>query len=228
MIMIKKLIYCALCAMLCLSCSNDDSEPVKTYDYVDLGLTSGTLWATCNVGANTPEEYGHFFAWGETSPKTYYDMGTYKWCSDPTNLIMSKYCANEDMSTYDNKRILEPADDAATVNWGSEWRMPTIDEALELIRECTWTWTTQKEVNGCLVTGPNGKSIFMPAAGCWFNDIHDVEQYQGSYWTSSLSVETDFGRLPTFAELFFFEDGELRESSFTRHTGNSVRPVRAK
>ena len=147
-----------------------DDEPVTPsdeHDWVDLGLPSGTLWATCNVGANSPEEYGDYFAWGETEPKNYYYWNTYKWCKGSYNTL-TKYCS---LSNYgyngftDGKTELDPEDDAAYVNWGSSWRMPTLEQQQELVEYCTWTWTQQNGVNGQLVIGPNGDTIFLPAAG---------------------------------------------------------------
>ena len=133
--------------------------------YVDLGLTSGTLWATCNVGADKPEGYGDLFAWGETESKNSYsyDWAHYTWCQG-SNTTFTKYCNSERNGIVDNRTTLDFADDAAFTHWGSNWRMPTQTEMDELKTECTWTWTTQHGVNGYRVTGPNGKSIFLPAA----------------------------------------------------------------
>ena len=142
------------------------------HEWVDLGLPSGTLWATCNVGADSPEDYGDYFAWGETAPKEVYNWSTYKWCYGSYKRL-TKYCTD---SSYgyngfvDDKTELDPEDDAAYVNWGTSWRMPTEEQQLELAQECTWTWTTQNGVNGRLVTGPNGNTLFLPAAGCRHDD----------------------------------------------------------
>lgn len=120
------------------------------HEYVDLGLPSGTLWATCNVGANAPEEYGDYFAWGEIQPKDYYDESTYQYCIGSYNTL-TKYCNN---SSYgyngftDNLTTLQPEDDAATANWGAGWRMPTKGEWEELYNNTTCTWTTQNNVSG--------------------------------------------------------------------------------
>ena len=150
---------------------------VEEHEWVDLGLPSGTLWATCNVGASSPEQYGDLFAWGETEPKDYYDWGTYKW-SDGTEDSLTKYC-----EMVDNKNELDPEDDAAFVNWGPSWRMPTLKQQLELLRKCTWQWTMRVDVNGLLVTGPNGNSIFLPAAGDGFLGRHSDVGQSGSYWS---------------------------------------------
>ena len=102
------------------------------HEYVDLGLPSGIKWATCNVGATTPEEYGDYFAWGETQPKDYYDWSTYKYCNGDEYSI-TKYCTRSTYGTVDIKTTLELSDDAARVNWGGKWRMPTIEEQKELL-----------------------------------------------------------------------------------------------
>jgi len=166
----------------------------EQHEYVDLGLLSGTLWATCNIGASAPEEYGDYFAWGETDPKDYYDWNTYKWCngSDDT---MSKYSTNI-YNGYngftDGKTELDPEDDAAYVNWGSSWRIPTKAQQDELRDNCTWTWTTCNGVEGSLVTGPNGNSIFLPAAGCRWDEFPFDAVSCGDYWSRTLhSVYSD-------------------------------------
>ncbi len=154
-----------------------------THEYVDLGLS--VKWATCNVGASKPEDYGYYFAWGETKPKEVYDWSTYKWCNGSEN-TMTKYCTSSSYGTVDNKTTLDLSDDAAHVNWGGSWRMPTREEQDELRAKCTWEWTTQNGVNGRKVTGPNGNSIFLPAAGSRYEgSLYDAGSY-GIYWSSSL------------------------------------------
>ena len=125
-----------------------------THEYVDLGLPSGLLWATCNVGANAPEEYGDYFAWGEIVPKDVYNWSTYQYY-DGSNL--AKYTGSDGLTT------LLPGDDAATTNWSNGWRMPTKEEWQELLDNTTNKWTTQNGVNGRLFTGSNGNSLFLPA-----------------------------------------------------------------
>ena len=165
-------------------------EPGNSHDgeYVDLGLPSGTLWATCNVGASAPEQYGDYFAWGETAPKDYYDMSTYKWCNG-SETTMTKYCTYSYFGYNgftDGKTELDPEDDAAYVNWGPEWRLPTTEQQQELIDNCTSVWTTQNGVNGHLFTGPNGNTFFLPAAGIrWDESLNDVGSY-GGYWSRTL------------------------------------------
>ena len=191
------------------------------YEYVDLGLLSGLKWATMNVGATKPEEYGDYFAWGETEPKTDYSWSTYKWCNGSSN-TQTKYNTNSSYGTVDNKTVLDPEDDAAHVNWGGSWRMPTAEECDELINNCTWTWTTQNGVNGRLVTGPNGKSIFLPAAGYRYG--YGMNRYgagsSGFCWSSSLST----GSLSDAYDVSFGSDG-VDGASYYRYYGFSVRAV---
>lgn len=187
---------------------------------IDLGLPSGTKWACCNVGANNPEGYGDYFAWGETSPKSDYNWDTYKYYSD--DYYMTKYCTDSGCGTVDNKTVLEPSDDAATANWGSGWRMPTMEEIEELCSNCSWTWTTQNGVNSQLLTGPNGNSIFLPAAGYRYGtSLNDAGSY-GVYWSSSLGTGS-----PGYAFGLGFDSGGRVWSNLGRYYGQSVRPVRA-
>ena len=192
-------------------------------DWVDLGLPSGTLWATMNVGANSPEEYGDYFAWGETTPKDVYDWSTYKWCkgSDHT---MTKYCTS---SSYgfngfvDNKTELDPEDDAAYVNWGPSWCMPTLDQLYELKDECTWTKKTQNGIYGCLVTGPNGNTMFLPAAGYQNGGALENVNSWGYYWSSTLRTTASNNA----HILYFYSNTPLRADVY-RENGRSVRAVR--
>ena len=192
-------------------------------EYVDLGLPSGLKWATCNVGAEKPEEYGDYFAWGETEPKTTYNWDTYKHCKG-TNKTMTKYCSN---SSYgyngftDTKTVLDPEDDAASVNWGGAWRMPTDAEMIELREKCTWTWITQNGVNGYKVVGPNGNFIFLPAAGfMYYSSLYNAG-LGGYYWSSSLRTSN-----PSNAYCVYFISGSVSSGSYDRYYGQSVRPVR--
>ncbi len=150
---------------------------------VDLGLS--VKWANINIGANAPEESGDYFAWGETEPKDYYDWETYKWCNGSKN-TMTKYCTTSLDGTVDDKTTLDLEDDAAHANWGGTWRMPTHDEFTELRTKCSWEWTTRNGVNGQKVTGPNGNSIFLPAAGFRYDNSFNLAGSTGYYWSSSL------------------------------------------
>ena len=196
------------------------------HEYVDLGLPSGLLWATCNVGANSPEDYGDYFAWGETQPKDTYNWSTYQYANgtsfqDPQ---LTKYCTNP---TYgyngftDDLTTLLPEDDAATANWGTNWRMPTKEEWQELYQNTTQTWTTQNGVNGRLFTAANGNSLFLPAAGCRGNSYLYYAGSYGLYWSSSLG--TDY---PYNAWDFYFNSGNYYVDNDDRYSGQSVRAVR--
>ena len=194
----KKLFYILCCslAVLFTACekgelsekSNGDgstsgSGVSKVHEYVDLGLS--VKWATCNVGATKPEDYGDYFAWGETQPKSEYNWKNYKWCegSDDT---LTKYCTDSDDGIVDNKTVLDLTDDAANVNWGGDWRMPTWTEWYELLEECTWIWSSLNGVIGYNVTSKiNNNSIFLPAAGYRVNtDLDGVGSF-GNYWSQS-------------------------------------------
>ena len=192
------------------------------YKWVNLGLS--VKWATCNVGATKPEEYGNYYAWGETKPKTTYNWSTYKWCNGSYN-TQTKYCTNSDYGTVDNKTVLELADDAARANWGGAWRMPTDAEWTELRENCTWTWTDDYNgtgVAGRIVTSNiNGNSIFLPAAGCRNNDdLYDAGNGRGYYWSSSLSMG-----YPYNAWVVDFYSDYVYRSYYSRCIGQSVRPV---
>lgn len=191
------------------------------HEWVDLGLPSGTLWATCNVGAQSPEEFGDYFAWGETVPKDVYQWENYMWCNGSYNTI-TKYCTNGENGTVDGKYELDPEDDAACVNWGPSWRMPSKEQCDELIANCTWTWTSMNGVNGQLVTGPNGKSIFLPAAN--YGDMEIMLGNVGSfgrYWFRSLNPREN----SNWAYILSF-DSEVSTAYGYRKSGYSVRAVR--
>ena len=197
------------------------------HEYVDLGLPSGNLWATCNVGANTPEDYGDYFAWGETQPKDYYDWSTYQYANgtsweDPQ---LIKYCT-EAYYGYngftDNLSTLLPEDDAATANWGSDWRMPTQEEWQELLNNTTVTWTTQNGVNGRLFTASNGNSLFLPAAGYHlYSNLYGSGSW-GFYWSSSLSTDD-----PGSAWHLDFDSLGYYMDCIGRRDGFTLRPVRS-
>ena len=197
----------------------ESKNNINGREYVDLGLSSGTKWATCNVGANSPEEYGGYYAWGETEEKSNYDWSTYKWCNGSEN-IMTKYCIESYYGTVDNKTVLDPEDDVAHVKWGGSWRMPTKAELEELRTKCTWQWTTLNGVNGYNVTGPNGNSIFLPAAGYRFGtDVDDRGDY-GGYWSGSLNSDGSGS-----AYGLYFNDLNYDWDYNGRCCGQSVRPV---
>ena len=187
---------------------------------VDLGLPSGLKWASWNVGASAPEEYGDYFAWGETQPKDNYNWSTYKFGTSSSGPF-SKYNTSNSYGTVDNKTVLDPEDDAAHVNWGGSWRMPTDAEWTELSNNCTWTWTTQNGVKGRLVTSKtNGNSIFLPAAGYRRGTSLNSAGSSGSYWSSSL--HTDY---PYYPGDVSFDSGLVGSYDSSRYVGFSVRPV---
>ena len=193
--------------------------PTNGYEYVDLGLPSGLLWATMNVGADSPEDYGDYFAWGETQPKNVYDRSTYKWYNGNSG-EQTKYCTDSYWGTVDNKTILELSDDAANASWGGDWRMPTYEEQDELRKECTWTWITKNGVNGYTVTGPNGNSIFLPAAGYRSNSGLSNAGSYGGYWGSSLYTDAS-----SYACFLGFLSSNVYSNVDSRYYGQSVRPV---
>lgn len=183
------------------------------HTYVDLGLPSGTLWATCNVGANVPEEYGDYFAWGETYPKKVYNWSTYRY-NDGAGV--SKY------SKSDGITVLMFSDDAASIRWDSDGRMPSYAEWEELFNNTDRTWTTRNGVKGMLFTASNGNSLFLPAAGgYWDDELRRAESY-GKYWTSTLRTD-----LPDKAMACSFSSSGLTLLGEDRPGGLPVRPVRS-
>lgn len=207
---------------------------MKNHEYVDLGLPSGTLWATCNVGASKPEECGDYFAWGETTPKENYWWDTYKWCKG-SEKTQTKYCVAKDYGTVDGLTQLESADDAATANWGEEWRMPTREELEELLVKCDWEDICYdgSDVKGLLLTSrANGNSIFMPYTGM-YTDKQDV--YNGGisflYWSATLTeeeglYEEELKAVSHCAYSFQFDLYDLIVAESFRAVGLCVRPVR--
>lgn len=167
------------------------------YQYVDLGLS--VKWATMNVGATSPEDYGNYYAWGETSTKTIYTNSNYNYSDNPSISPLNK--------------------DAANVNWGGDWRMPTKEEQDELRTKCTWEWTTVNGVKGCKVTSKqNGKSIFLPAAGVKTSSITTDARVYGDYWSSS-----KYNSITGYVLIFSSSGPNSRE--FSRYLGLSVRAV---
>ena len=199
-------------------------------DYVDLGLPSGTLWATRNVGASRPEECGDYFAWGETKPNTVYSIRTYKWFEDFDRCGVDYGCGiwhsgyiYKKYNDTDNKIELDPEDDAAYVNWGSQWRMPSLDQFKELVEKCALKGIEYNGVIGMLVTGPNGKMLFLPAAG--FRDGGELFEVvnHGNYWSRTLDTsEKD----ECAFNLRFVPRSTIWHHCFPRAKGLTVRPVR--
>ena len=221
------------------------------HDYVDLGLTSGTMWATANVGAKTPQDYGNYYAWGEVTTKEVYNWETYKYANGDYNKL-TKYCNDSKYGKNgftDDKKTLELSDDAAKTSWGGKWRIPTFDQQKELYNECYWVWTesyNNSNVKGYIVYKAkvssdkgvkiyNSKTpsssyslsdahIFMPAAGYRpYGDLYDAGS-SGFYWSSSMLSN------PLDAQGIYFGSGDIRcgvynGSSVERSFGRSVRAV---
>ena len=213
-----------LCAAGCTK-NNSGNGSCNGHDYIDLGLPSGTMWATCNVGAENPEDCGDYFAWGETQLKAVYTDSNYVY-SHVGYDDFTKYCTKPEFGYNgftDNLKTLQPSDDAATVNWGEGWRTPTINEWIELVTKCSYTFTKRNEVKGCLFTARNGNSIFLPARGRIGNGKSSNEDGMGNYWSSSLNTG-----MPIYAKGFQFiidfDDCDIYDD-FSRCAGYSVRPV---
>ena len=196
---------------------------VNGHYYVDLGLPSGTLWAYTNVGTSSPEEYGDYFAWGETTTKSTYNWSTYKWCNGSSSTL-TKYNTSSSYGTVDNKTELELSDDAAYVNWGSNWRMPSQEQFNELIYSgyTTSTWTTLNGYYGQMITSKlNGNSVFLPAAGCRYDGSLYAAGSCGYYWSRTLYTGS-----PGYAWGLYFGSDYVNTRNYYRCDGLSVRPVR--
>lgn len=195
---------------------------INGHVWVDLGLS--VKWATCNVGASTPEAYGKHYAWGEVSPQKKNDQSSYKHCNGAPKTL-KKYCVNNVYGNVDDKETLELVDDAAHVVWGGAWRMPTHKEMQELRDSCDWEWTTMNDVKGYMVTskkeGYEGHYIFLPASGFHFSTNNYVVGQYGYYWTSSLA-----GRKCSDAWNLIF-DFSYVDAGVTdnRYAGFAIRPV---
>lgn len=206
--------------------ANFSHNIIGGHEYVDMGLPSGLFWATCNIGSNNPEEYGDYFAWGETEIKDSYDLANYKYSvegSDELHPQLTKYC---NIPSYgyngftDTLTVLLPEDDAATTNWGNGWRTPTAEEWQELYSNTTIRLTKQNGVYGCLITAHNGNSLFLPAAGHHWGEEFIGAGNDGAYWSSSLFTDYPYG-----VWYFVFESSYIHVSYYGRYYGFSVRPV---
>ena len=210
---------------------NQDDD-LNGHAYVDLGLPSGTLWATCNVGADTPEGYGDYFAWGETQTKSTFNWCTYRYCKGNYDHKLTKYCSNI-RNGYngftDNLTVLQPNDDAATVNWGSDWCMPTRAQWEELYQNTTHTWKMQNGVYGILFTASYGASLFLPTAGYRCGSKIDNAGSCVDYWSSSLNMDAQVRAWGFYGDSslnHMWSDG-IRMCSIDRCYGRSVRAVRS-
>ncbi len=174
---------------------------INGHEYVDLGLS--IKWATCNVGASSPSDYGNYYAWGETSTKSSY--------TDENSVTFKKTMG----SIAGN-----PTYDVARVSWGSPWRLPTKEEIDELVSKCKREWTTQERHNGYIITGPNGNSIFLPAAGwCYGTSLFDASE-DGGYWSATPNEDDSDS-----AYCLGFDNGAFFEYRDSHRHGQSVRPV---
>lgn len=218
----------AMCAVQ--ACGDDEEdEPsdkptfgiIDGHEYVDLGLS--VKWATCNVGASKPEDYGDYYAWGETKEKSIFSREYYKYSIDRKYWIDRNGDGHPDDNVYQNigSNISGTQYDVAHVKWGSNWRMPTKEEIRELVNKCSWKWTSFNGVNGELVTGPNGNSIFLPAAGSRDGRELYGRGSCGCYWSAALYEKHSFS-----AYYFSFDDGDGgRYYDRDRTDGLTVRPI---
>ena len=233
----KSLLIGALMLTGCC-CHDDDNDtdpvpvdPYNGHEYVDLGLPTGLKWATCNIGASAPEEYGDYFAWGETVP--YYEDGyawsTYKWCEGSSNTL-TKYCNN---GTYgyngftDSKTTLDPEDDAARYQWGGNWRMPTQADWQELIDNCKWEKTEFNGKDGYKVTSKKyeDRFIFLPAAGRRKDTDINFRGEIGFCWSSSLYTDDPNNAYCLILSYYSPESVDVNVEYRNRDHGLSVRPV---
>lgn len=192
------------------------------HDYVDLGLPSGTLWATCNVGSSTPEGKGSYFAWGETVTKSSYSFNNYKYGNEDNNgnYHLYKYNTNSEYGSVDNLTTLQASDDAATAKWGNGWRTPSKSEWEELYSHTSITLTNQNGVKGFRFTASNGGSIFLPAVGYYI--FGDLGFYGRNcvYWTNQLDSSW-----PIRACLFYSINENYKLSELSRDVGCPIRAV---
>jgi uncharacterized protein (TIGR02145 family) len=230
----KTKLLTAVCCTAMLFAACEKSEPTNNssedqtiftgtengYEWVDLGLS--VKWATCNLGATKPEEYGNYYAWGEIATKDSYTWSNYKYANGSYDAL-TKYCDNSKYGQdgfTDELTTLTAADDAATQICGGNWRMPTIDEWKELFEKCTWTWITKNSINGYEVKAANGSSIFLPAAGERDGTKLSLVGTYGNYWSSSLEAN----KLGAAWYVYFSSDHHSTGDS-DRHWGHSIRPV---
>lgn len=195
-------------------------------NWVDLGLPSRLKWATCNLGASKPEEQGHFFAWGEREQKEVFDCAGYKFGmwegNNPLKAFTGhKYVTKSCYGYVDDKRHLDPSDDAAEFNWGGKWRMPTLAQFEELVEKCDWQWSERSGVSGYYVKSKtNNAFIFLPAAGSRVGSDIVNAGYVGYYWSRSLDL-----RCQDSSRYLYFGKDVRGLGSGCRSCGCSVRPV---
>ena len=176
------------------------------------------------MGASAPEQFGNYYAWGEIAPKAEYSWKTLRFCGDAGGNSFSKYNTKERYGATDNLLQLEPADDAAHTILRGNWRMPTREEWKELREKCQWEWTEVNGVKGYTVTGPSGKSIFLPCAGLMSNSSVVRAGTQGSYWSSSLYADYPYSAY----DIYFNSSNIYIDEDSYRSYGLSVRAVSTK
>ena len=190
--------------------------------YVDLGLS--VKWATCNVGASKPEEYGNYYAWGELNPKNDYSWNSYRLCkfqAEKNKKNLMRYNTVIDYGNVDNKIELDSSDDIANKLLGGKWRMPTESEIRELLHHCSWRYISQNNYGGYLVSSnKTGGSIFLPAAG--YRNIGSLigERAFGAYWSRNLVPDFPIG-----AYYLYFSIERAGFSEYYRYCGHTIRPV---
>ncbi len=214
------LIFTSFCSVA--RCLEPVSGTMKGHDYVDLGLPSGTVWATCNVGADNVNECGDYFAWGEVRVKVSYNCKNYAFYTGPYEEI-TKYRTSTSSVNGDGLLQLLKSDDVATQEWGAPWHMPSADQAQELMDNCRRTWVMSYNgmaVNGMLLTGPNGNKLFLPAAGFYNGRKLTGLGRVGDYWLLDLFEESGYGAL-----VLDFNQNDCANGVANRHMGQSVRPV---
>ena len=192
--------------------------------FIDLGLPSGTLWAKCNMGADTPEEYGYYFAWGETLPRDTFSRSNYRFC-DASDEMLTKYCQIKTWThnfITDTLTVLLPEDDAATFGWGSDWCIPTKEQWMELKENTESSWVTQNGVTGYLFTASNGKTLFLPAAGHRTENGLEEAGERGYYWSSEL-----YSQHPIESYEYTFHKVFYGVGQDPRYYGECVRAVRS-
>lgn len=208
-------ILITMCLFVLVGCEEKEETKIK-HDYIDLGLS--VKWATCNIGAEKPEDYGEYFAWGEIESKDYYDWNTYKYGKEDN---FTKY------NLTDRKMMLDPEDDAAVIKWGDDWRIPTTEELQELIDNCNWTYSSKNGVNGFLVTsnisGYTDRSIFLPFSGYIpGNNVTGID-FVSYYLSSQRSVnELDCANILCIS---YQDENMIGLGTLARWAGYPIRPV---
>jgi hypothetical protein len=195
-----------------------DGSLVTESEIVDLGLS--VKWRNRNIGASSPEEYGDYYAWGEIETKDDYSEFTYKWWS-ASSMVFTKYNTCSVYGPTDDKAELEADDDVASVELGANWRMPTVAEFDELMKNCKWILTALNGVSGyVVVSNKNGNSIFLPAAGCCEGASNDAVSLIGCYWSSSLCADDSY-----YSSYLLFVSDRMICRGQHRFYGLSIRPV---